>query len=112
MTSFAKKKCTPCEGGVAPIEGDELKALLSDLVEWKAVNEHHIEKEFTFKDFKEALAFTNQIGALAEKENHHPDIHLSWGRVRIILWTHSINGLSENDFILAAKIDKLTENTK
>lgn len=107
MTSFLNKKCLPCDGSVTPIEGDELRNLLSQLPNWKAVNEHHIEKEFTFKNFKDALAFTNQVGALAEKEGHHPDIQLSWGRVRIILWTHAINGLSENDFILAAKIDEI-----
>lgn len=75
--------------------------------DWKVVNEHHLEKEYQFKDFKEALDFTNQIGALAEEEGHHPDIHLGWGKVRIALWTHKINGLSENDFILAAKISRL-----
>jgi len=73
--------------------------------EWKVVGEHHLEREFKFKDFAAALAFTNKVGALAEAEGHHPDICLSWGKVKVIIWTHKINGLHENDFILAAKID-------
>jgi 4a-hydroxytetrahydrobiopterin dehydratase len=108
MPKLAEKKCIPCEGGVAPLEGEAVKTIAKELGgEWKVVNEHHLEKEFSFKDFKDALAFTNKVGALAEAEGHHPDIHLSWGKVRIVLWTHKINGLSESDFILAAKIDKL-----
>jgi 4a-hydroxytetrahydrobiopterin dehydratase len=108
MTNLLQKKCKPCERGVEPLEGEALEKLMKDLQgDWKIVNQHHLEKEFAFKDFKEALEFTNKIGALAETEGHHPDIHLCWGKVRIILWTHKINGLSDNDFILAAKIDKL-----
>ena len=75
--------------------------------DWKVVAEHHLEREYKFKDFKEALQFTNRVGELAEKENHHPDIHLSWGKVELTLWTHKINGLAESDFVMAAKIDEL-----
>ncbi len=108
MTKLDDKKCVPCEGGVKPLEGKDLQQLVEELGNnWRIVNEHHLEKEFPFKDFKEALAFTNKIGELAEAQGHHPDIHLSWGKVRIILWTHSINGLSENDFIFAAKCEKI-----
>lgn len=108
MSHLADKKCIACEGGVPPLEGDELKTIFSELGgDWKIVHEHHLEKEFQFKDFKEALEFTNKVGNLAEQEEHHPDIHLSWGKVRIVLWTHKINGLSESDFILAAKIDRI-----
>jgi 4a-hydroxytetrahydrobiopterin dehydratase len=74
---------------------------------WKVVDEHHLAKDYSFKDFKEALDFTNRVGALAEEEGHHPDIHLAWGKVKITLYTHSIGGLSENDFILAAKADSV-----
>lgn len=106
--SLTDKKCLPCEGEEGPLPQTEIVKLASELGgNWKIVNEHHLEKEFFFKDFKEALAFTNKVGALAEKEGHHPDIHLSWGKVRIILWTHSINALSENDFIFASKCDAL-----
>jgi 4a-hydroxytetrahydrobiopterin dehydratase len=108
MASLAEKSCVACKGGVPPLEGAELQKYMHELAgNWKLVNEHHIEKAFNFKDFKEALAFTNKIGDLAEKEGHHPDIFLSWGQVRVVLWTHKINGLSESDFILAAKIDRL-----
>jgi 4a-hydroxytetrahydrobiopterin dehydratase len=108
MTNLAKRRCIPCEEGIAPLEGSNLDSLSDDLGGgWQIVNEHHLQKDFTFKDFKSALDFTNNIGALAEEEGHHPDIHLSWGKVKVVLWTHKINGLSESDFILAAKIDQL-----
>lgn len=113
MSNLTKKKCTPCEGGVPPLSGEELEKYRAELRGgWHVVNEHHLEKEFSFKDFKEALSFTNQVGEIAEEEGHHPDINLTWGKVRICTWTHSINGLSENDFILAAKIDELQKVKK
>lgn len=106
MKALEKKKCTPCVAGAIPLKGEYLKPYLEELEEgWKVVGEHHLEKEYTFKNFKEALAFTNDLGAIAEDEGHHPDIHLSWGKVKVLLWTHKINGLSENDFIMAAKSD-------
>jgi len=105
--NLEKKKCKPCEGGVKPLKGKELRKYIKEVDSWKAQNEHHIVKAFKFKDFKQALKFTNEVGELAEKEGHHPDILLSWGRVKIKLWTHAIAGLSENDFILAKKIDLL-----
>lgn len=109
MTKLADKKCVACQEGVPPLEGKQLETYSSQLgAGWHVVNEHHIEKEFPFKDFKEGLVFTNKVGDLAEQEGHHPDIQLSWGKVRIVLWTHKINGLSESDFILAAKIDQLS----
>lgn len=104
--NLAAKKCTPCAEGTTPLDGEILEKMRTELFGgWHIINEHHLEKEYLFKDFKEALAFTNKIGELSEKEGHHPDLHLSWGRVRVVLWTHKINGLSESDFILAAKID-------
>ncbi len=103
---LAKKKCIPCKGGVPPLKGDSLITLHKQLGRgWKVVEEHHLEKEYTFKNFSDALAFTNIIGSIAEKEGHHPDILLSYGRVKVELWTHKIHGLTESDFILAAKID-------
>ena len=105
--SLTKKKCEPVEKGTKPIENAEADELAQELNGWVIVGDHHLEKEFTFPNFIKALSFTNEIGKLAEEEQHHPDIHLSWGKVRIAIWTHSINGLSQNDFILAAKIDEL-----
>lgn len=102
-----EKKYTPQEKETPPLEGDELIELLKELgPSWSVINDHHLEKKFSFKDFKEALAFVIKIVAIADAENHHPDIHLSYGSVRIILWTHSIGGLSRNDFMLAAKFDE------
>jgi len=108
VKELAEKECVPCKGGVPPLKGEELKRYLDQLGHnWKAVNEHHLEKEFTFKDFREALAFTNQVGELAETQNHHPDIYLAWGKVKVTIWTHKIDGLTESDFVLAAKIESL-----
>lgn len=110
MGKLADQKCVPCKGETPPLSGDRLHRMKNELGgHWKIVNEHHLEKEFVFADFKNALAFTNKIGDLAEKEGHHPDLHLAWGKVRVVLWTHAINGLSESDFILAAKIDCLSQ---
>ena len=103
---LSSKKCTVCQVGAPKLKGNEIKSYLTKLSKgWKTVKNHHIEKEFIFKNFKEALEFTNKVGKIAEKEGHHPDIHLSWGKVKVITYTHKINGLHENDFILAAKID-------
>ncbi|MBE7561190.1 4a-hydroxytetrahydrobiopterin dehydratase [bacterium] len=108
MSELAQRHCIPCRGGVPPLAGEELAGLARRLGgDWRVVNGHHLEKEWKFPDFKAALAFTNRVGALAEEEGHHPDIQLSWGRVGITLYTHKIDGLTESDFILAAKIDAL-----
>lgn len=105
-SDLSKKSCVPCKGGVPPLKGEHLQALYQQLGNgWKVVDDHHLEKEFTFKNFREALAFTNKVGAIAEEQGHHPDIFLSYGKVKIQLWTHKINGLTESDFILAAKCD-------
>ena len=107
-TTLAQKECVPCRGGVPPLKGDELRRLLSELGGgWKVVDGHHLEKVFKFADFREALAFTNRVGELAESQGHHPDLHLSWGRVGLTVHTHKIDGLTESDFIFAAKVDAL-----
>jgi 4a-hydroxytetrahydrobiopterin dehydratase len=106
--SLASEKCVPCRGGVPPLLGAELDALARELGGgWNVIEQHHLEKSFTFPDFASALAFTNEVGAVAEAEGHHPDIHLAWGRVRITIWTHKIDGLTRSDFVLAAKIDRI-----
>ncbi len=107
MPDLAAKTCVPCRGGVPPLKGAELAPLASQIPDWNVVNEHHISRRFSFPDFRTALAFTDQVGALAEEQGHHPDIFLAWGKVEITIWTHKIDGLTESDFILAAKIDRL-----
>jgi 4a-hydroxytetrahydrobiopterin dehydratase len=108
MSGLAEKDCVPCKGGVPPLNQQELTELLDKLRgSWQVVDGHHLEKEYRFKDFRTALAFTNRVGELAEAQGHHPDIHLSWGRVKLVIWTHKINGLTESDFIFAAKADTL-----
>ena len=108
LTSDLKeKKCVPCEGGVKPLIPDEYGSFLrNELTGWKDVDEKKIVKEYKFKNFKEALAFVNKAGTIAESEGHHPDLNLhGWNKVTVTLSTHAIGGLSENDFILASKID-------
>jgi 4a-hydroxytetrahydrobiopterin dehydratase len=108
MSELAKLECMPCRGGVPPLRGKELEDLLQKLGGgWRVVDEHHLEKEYRFKDFREALAFTNRVGELAEAQGHHPDIYLAWGKVRLTIWTHKIDGLTESDFVFAAKADNL-----
>lgn len=105
-TVLAEKSCVPCKGGVPPVKGDLLRSLYQDLGhEWTLVNEHHLEKQFTFKNFVQALDFTNRVGAIAEEQNHHPDILLTWGKVTVTIWTHKIDGLTESDFVFAAKTE-------
>lgn len=104
------QECTPCRGGVDPLQTEEISAYLKLLGGgWQVHEERYLEKEFRFPDFKQALAFVNAVGQLAEQQAHHPDLFLAWGQVRVQLWTHKINGLHENDFILAGKIDALQD---
>lgn len=107
MSELAKKECIPCKGGVPPLTGRELTRLLGMLGSgWNIVTEHHLEKKYDFPDFRQALEFTNRVGELAEQQGHHPDIHLAWGEVILTIWTHKIGGLTESDFIFAAKADR------
>ena len=107
MTELAQKTCVPCRGGVPPLRGTDLQRLADQVPEWKVVEEHHIERTFEFSNFREALGFTNRVGELAEEQGHHPDIYLAWGKAGIKIWTHKIDGLTESDFVMAAKIDAL-----
>ena len=106
---LADKKCVPCRGGVPPLKGKELDALHERVPKWSVVDQHHLTRAYTFPDFKQALDFVNRVGAVAEEQGHHPDILLKWGKVEITMWTHKINGLTESDFIMAAKIDRLEQ---
>ena len=103
-----ESNCVPCQGGIEPLKGQAIYDLAKGISShWQVINEHHLEKEFKFKDFAKALEFVNKVGQLAESQGHHPDIYLSWGKVKLTIWTHKINGLHKNDFILAAKADEL-----
>jgi 4a-hydroxytetrahydrobiopterin dehydratase len=104
---LADKKCVPCRGGLPPLRGAELEKFHHAVPNWTVIDEHHIHRDFQFPDFQQALNFVNQVGAVAEEQGHHPDISLTWGKAGITLWTHKIDGLSESDFIMAAKIDRL-----
>ncbi len=107
MSELAAMKCVPCRGGVPALKGERLREMQGQLDNWEVVEEHHLRKNFRFDDFAGALAFVNRVGALAEAEGHHPDLYLAWGKVGIEIWTHKIDGLTQSDFILAAKIDQL-----
>ena len=113
MTSLADKTCVPCRGGTPPLKGKELADIhrqVPEFAHWNVVNEHHIVRAYKFPDFRSALAFVNKIGEIAEEQGHHPDIVLGWGKVEITTWTHAVDGLTESDFILAAKIDRLQKS--
>ena len=108
MAGLSEKTCVPCRGGVPPLTAEEIRPLAAQVENWNVVNDHHVEREFKFPDFKTALAFVDKVGAIAEEQGHHPDIYLAWGKAGIKIWTHKINGLTESDFILAAKIEKIS----
>lgn len=108
MSELSAKECIPCRGGVPPLTPEQQQPLLAALGGgWEVVDGHHLEKLYLFKNFVDALAFVNRVGELAEDQNHHPDIYLAWGKVRVQIWTHKIDGLTESDFIFAAKCDEL-----
>ena len=105
---LAIKECRACKVAKEPLKGPGLDELQKALGRgWSLIGQHHLEKLYTFKNFAEALKFTNKIGELAEAQDHHPDIYLAWGKVKITLWSHSVDGLTESDFVLAAKIEGL-----
>jgi len=105
MAGLADRQCVPCKGEVPPLTAAEIAPLLAQIDGWRVVDNHHLEKQYKLKDFVQALALVNRIGAIAEEQTHHPDLFLAWGRVGVTIWTHKINGLTESDFIFAAKCD-------
>src|SRR3954469_9026576 len=108
MNELAEKECVPCKGGTPALKGPDLENFSRQLGGgWKVVNEHHLEKEYKFKDFRSALDFTNKVGELAEAQGHHPDIYLAWGKVKLTVLNHKVQELTESDFVLAAKADRL-----
>ena len=107
--ALADKVCVPCRGGVPPMQADEVSRLLRELDGWQAPENHHLTKTYKFPDFKAALDYVDRVGEMAEEQGHHPDIYLAWGKVRVDVWTHKINGLTESDFVFAAKCDRLAK---
>ena len=107
MSDLADKTCVPCRGDVPPLRGEELEELERQLPDWEVVEGHHLRREFRFRNFREALDFVNRVGELAEEQGHHPDVQFGWGRAAITIFTHKIDGLTESDFVLAAKVDRL-----
>ena len=105
MESLSEKHCVPCHDGVPRLTVEETGPLLAQLTGWEVVGGHHLSKEYEFKNFADALAFVNRVGRVAEAEGHHPDVSFGWGYARVEIHTHAIDGLSESDFILAARID-------
>ena len=104
---LASRRCEPCRGAVPPLSAEDLRSLLAQLDGWEVADGHHLAKVYRFRDFATALEFANRAGAVAEEEKHHPDLLVAWGRVEVSIWTHAIDGLTESDFILAAKLDRL-----
>ena len=110
MSGLADQTCVPCRGGIPPLTAAQIEPLQKQLSEgWEVVDGHHLRKTYRFKNFAEALAFTNRVGAMAEEIGHHPDIALAWGKVTLEVWTHKIDGLAQSDFIFAAKCDRLLD---
>ncbi|MDP3963303.1 MAG: 4a-hydroxytetrahydrobiopterin dehydratase [bacterium] len=111
MSDLSSKKCVPCEGGAPPLDKKQIESFLKDLSGsgWILAHEEGVDKirkQFQFKDFNATMEFVNKIASIAEREGHHPDIHIWYSKVLLVLWTHAVKGLSENDFIMAAKIDR------
>lgn len=110
MSELAERECVPCRGGVPPLGGERLAELADRLGGgWRVVDGHHLEKTYRFPDFRRALDFVVRVGEMSERQGHHPDVHLAWGRVRLVVWTHKIDGLTESDFVWAAKADRELE---
>ena len=104
-----EQNCVPCRGGVPSLAPEEVKRLLAEVDGWEAPRDRRLTRTFRFKDFKSALSFVDRVGAMAEEQNHHPDLHLAWGQVVVEIWTHKIDGLTESDFVFAAKCDELAK---
>ena len=107
MSDLAHSKCVASTAGMSALTGERIAELSGQIAAWRVEGDHHLIRQFPFADFVGALDFVNRVGEVAEAEDHHPDIHLAWGMVRVVIWTHAVDGLTENDFILAAKIDAL-----
>jgi len=111
--TLAQNACVPAKKGVLPLAGEKLHELHKELgTDWLLMKEHHLEKEYKFKGYAPAVAFTNAVAAIAEKQDHHPDLLLTWGKVQVTIWTHKIDGLTESDFYFAAKVEEAFRKIK
>ena len=106
-TDLAEKTCIPCRGGVPPLTAQEIEPLLTRVDGWSVEDNKRLKKTFKFNDFMGSMGFANKIAEVAEQQAHHPDLYVAWGKVEVIIWTHKIDGLTESDFILAAKVDRI-----
>lgn len=104
---LASKTCEACRSDTPPMRSDEISALSPQLPEWEVIEDHHLRRGLRFKNFREALDFVNSVGELAEDQGHHPEIHFGWGHVELEVWTHKIDGLTQSDFVFAAKVDRI-----
>ena len=107
---LADRSCGPCEGTVSALPNSEIQTLMTELDAWRCVDDHHLERDYRFKDFKSAWAALDRVAQLAEDSWHHPDLELAWGRLSVKIWTHKIDGLSEADFVFAARCDRLFDD--
>lgn len=105
--SLSQKSCVPCRGGIPPLTRPEFEPLLAELKNWQVIDDKRLQKTYKLQDFAQSLDLANKMGAIAEEQGHHPDLLVRWGELTVDLWTHKIDGLTESDFILAAKIDQL-----
>lgn len=107
MSELATKTCVPCRGDTPRLKGVGILGLAAQVPDWGVVEEHHLRRRFRYKNFREALRFVNRVGELAEEQGHHPDVTFGWGYAEVAVWTHKIDGLTESDFVFAAKVDAL-----
>jgi 4a-hydroxytetrahydrobiopterin dehydratase len=107
VSKLSEKTCVPCRGGIPPLSVPEQQELLTQVPDWQVIEGHHLLRDYRFKDFLEALRFTNEAGRIAEEQGHHPEIKVGWGHAEVTIWTHKIDGLTESDFVLAAKLDEI-----
>lgn len=110
MSDLANRQCVPCTTETPTLAGDELAALAGQVPGWEVVEGHHLRRRYSFRNFRDALHFVNRVGEVAEEQGHHPDLTFGWGYAEVSVWTHTIDGLSENDFVLAARVDALGTN--
>ncbi len=107
MSELASKTCEACRSDTPPMQSNEIGELSPQIPDWEIVEDHHLRRAFRFKNFREALDFVNNVGELAEEQGHHPELHFGWGHVELEVWTHKIDGLTQSDFVFAAKVDQL-----